>query len=296
MIAGTPALGSVMMATQYDPSAPTFQTKRQLDSYDFATTTVPYEAALHPVECAPGSTSMENYYVRTVNKKRADLSPPALFTQMDAPNKFYTGDIRFSDLGRFSIATQGSSSEYVCGELWVTYDVTLSKPIIDGWADSKELVILADFRPSTPGISGSVPPWFYQPTIWNNNFSPEIRQGPETVYYAVPTQDFSINTVTNRLIVYTAGSWRLEVFLSRPTGGISGSGIVSVVDPNRLVLQQKVSYGTSHWLHVIAEFTVLKTYGYPDESNALEFITSGIDMSQVEGSFTRVKLTPLSCI
>jgi len=105
------ALGVVMMATNYNVSEPTFPTKQSLESYEFSTSIVPFEPTIHPVECRPNSNLTNNLLVR-------NIGVPANATQ------------QFYDLGIFQIATQGQASAYTLGELWVSYDVVLTKPRI----------------------------------------------------------------------------------------------------------------------------------------------------------------------
>lgn len=105
--ASSPALGTVIMATDYDSYAADFTTKQEMESYEFAISTVPYTGAAHGVECAKGERTKTNLYTRTGTAK---------------------GSLLDYDFGKFQIATTGCPSSYVCGELWVTYDVRLLKP------------------------------------------------------------------------------------------------------------------------------------------------------------------------
>lgn len=103
------ALGSVMMATQYDILAAPFVNKAEMLSYEYSSSGLPSESIIHMVECDPAQTPVTTLDVR-------------------APNAT-SGDPRFADLGIFTIATQGFQGTNVnIGELWVTYQVTLLKP------------------------------------------------------------------------------------------------------------------------------------------------------------------------
>lgn len=107
------ALGVVVLATDYDAANPPFGNKQQMESYEFSTSTVPFNGCLHPVECMRGRNVLDNLYLRSG-------SPPS------------GTDIRMYDMGNFQIATQGMQSSYVVGELWVSYDVIFRKPRIPG--------------------------------------------------------------------------------------------------------------------------------------------------------------------
>lgn len=103
------ALGIVILATDYDAANVPFTNKQQMESYEFSTSTVPFTACIHPVECARGRNVLNNLYTRTG-------SIPV------------NTDIRMYDAGNFQIAAVGMQSAYTVGELWVSYDVSLNKP------------------------------------------------------------------------------------------------------------------------------------------------------------------------
>lgn len=104
------ALGSVIMATQYNALDVPFENKFQMENYEYANSSKPSLSFLHPVECVRSQTSVSELYVRG--------GVPAA-----------NSDIRLYDLGNFSIATVGmQAADGVAGELWITYEVELYKP------------------------------------------------------------------------------------------------------------------------------------------------------------------------
>lgn len=116
MVTGTnPALGVVIMATDYNIENPDFANKQAMDSYEFANSTVPFNQCFHMVECRPRSNITNKLYVRNENP----VSERLLY-----------------DLGKFEIATEGMPAAYTTGELWVTYDVCLTKPRIAGYSNA----------------------------------------------------------------------------------------------------------------------------------------------------------------
>lgn len=102
------ALGTVIMATEYNPLHGPFTGKRDMENYVYSTSSPPSVSALHPIECARDVTVLSELFIRNVPLTGADL--------------------RFSDLGLFQIATVGMQASATIGELWVTYDVELIKP------------------------------------------------------------------------------------------------------------------------------------------------------------------------
>lgn len=105
------ALGSVIMATDYDSADAAFTSKQQMENTEFGVSCKPSSCMIHAIECARGATSMSEQYIR------AFANPSGT-------------DIRMYDLGKFYIATTGFQGTSVnCGELWVSYDITLMKAI-----------------------------------------------------------------------------------------------------------------------------------------------------------------------
>ncbi|QMW68654.1 capsid protein [Crucivirus-99] len=105
------ALGTVIMATQYNAASDPFESKAQMENYQYGCSSKPSENLMHPIECEPRQTVLGNLlYTRGGAIPAGD-------------------DPRLFDLGNFSIATQGGQATNVnLGELWVTYQVCLLKP------------------------------------------------------------------------------------------------------------------------------------------------------------------------
>jgi len=105
------ALGSVIMATEYNSLLPTFASKYAMENYEFAQSCKPSSNMAHAVECSRGGAPMSELYVRGPSGQNA------------------SGDIRMYDLGAFQIATTGMQGTSVnIGELWVSYCCELIKP------------------------------------------------------------------------------------------------------------------------------------------------------------------------
>jgi len=106
----TTALGSVVMATQYDALDAPFSSKRVMENYEFACSAKPSVTFDHPIECKRSLDFATHLYVRSGT---------------------FPGDRRLYDLGIFQIATTGMQANAgVIGELWASYEVELYKPKI----------------------------------------------------------------------------------------------------------------------------------------------------------------------
>lgn len=104
------ALGSVLMATQYDVADALFTSKAEMLNYEYSNSVKPSENCMHMIECAPSQTSIPILYT-------LDGSAPA------------NTDARLYHLGRFNVATIGFQAASVrIGEIHCTYQVRLLKP------------------------------------------------------------------------------------------------------------------------------------------------------------------------
>nr|QKV51249.1 putative capsid protein [Crucivirus sp.] len=105
------ALGSVVMATDYDSKDASFSTKAQMENTEFGVSCKPSSCMIHAIECARSQTAVSELYIR-------NAAVPS------------GADPRLYDMGNFQIATVGFQGTSVnAGELWVSYDITLFKAI-----------------------------------------------------------------------------------------------------------------------------------------------------------------------
>jgi hypothetical protein len=112
-ISGTsPSLGTVMLQTSYRASDSAPINKIEMLNEYCASEAVPCEPFIHPIECDPRENPFNIHYCRS-------MSPPS-----GEPLMSY-------DLGRTFVATQGQLADgNVLGDLWVTYEVELKKPVV----------------------------------------------------------------------------------------------------------------------------------------------------------------------
>lgn len=106
------ALGKVMLATNYNAEDPAFSSTVQMMATQYSNYCRPADGIMHAIECAPSETPNKVYYIRT------DISEDAK-------------DLRLSDIGFTEVATEGMQSTSEVGGLWVSYDITLLKPILN---------------------------------------------------------------------------------------------------------------------------------------------------------------------
>lgn len=132
------ALGTVVMATQYNSLSPLFDNKQQMENYEFCQSSVPSASILHAVECDPSQTQCGG------------------ILNMWNSNDSSDGDLRLYDLGRFNIATVGmQTADVPIGELWVSYKICLLKPRLTGVTDVSDFYTLLASSVSTANPLGT---------------------------------------------------------------------------------------------------------------------------------------------
>lgn len=118
-----PALGSVMLQTSYRSNDSSPVSKVEMMNEYWACEASPTEAFCHPIECDPREGPFQCQYVRTGDVPAGD-------------------NTLLYDLGRTVVAVSGQqANDNVLGDLWVTYEVELRKPVVasnvtspDNWA------------------------------------------------------------------------------------------------------------------------------------------------------------------
>jgi len=112
-VAGTQAMGNVILATDYDVVDANYANKREMEIVEFSSSAMSNVCQIHPIECDPKQNVLAEHYIQYGATSIAD----------------FPDDPRFGCMGNFQVATNGmpTTGEAV-GELWVTYDVELRKP------------------------------------------------------------------------------------------------------------------------------------------------------------------------
>lgn len=108
------ALGSVMMQTSYRSNDRPPTTKVELLNEFWSSESVPSEPFCHPIECNPAENPFNVQYIRGASVAIPNGDSPLLY-----------------DLGSTHLAVSGQQASGVTlGDLWVTYEIELKKPII----------------------------------------------------------------------------------------------------------------------------------------------------------------------
>nr|WPR18616.1 MAG: capsid protein [Skomarfal virus 9] len=135
------ALGSVILATNYNVLDTAFADKVHMENAQFSVSAKPSCSQIHTIECAPMESSTLVKYVR-------DASSSTTASQ----------DARLYDMGLFQLATAGlpGSAGAVLGELWISYDISLYKPEIVDFTGTSARIVNGGTT-STVSLFGSAP-------------------------------------------------------------------------------------------------------------------------------------------
>lgn len=135
LLAANPALGSVIIATQYNSVNQDFVNKQQMENYQGAISCKPSVSMIHQVETKRSQTQQDEFYIRVE-------APPA------------NADLRLYDLGKVQVATVGSQANgNIIGELWISYEIELRKPKIP----EDPIVEAAHILLTAAGTTGEAP-------------------------------------------------------------------------------------------------------------------------------------------
>lgn len=189
------ALGTVVLATDYNSTNDPFSNKQQMENQEYVSVTKPSCSVLHPVECAPKSSPVEVYYVRT--------------GPLQKNSEGCCDDIHLYDLGNFQLATVGMQGVNTIGELWVSYDIELLKPKLpradgDQIQSARFLLDYANVSASRPfGTAAPVTKFNNIPTLtvnpYDGEFTGQIQiqtPTPDAVYMATLTYQSNTNSNT----------------------------------------------------------------------------------------------------
>lgn len=239
------ALGTVIMATDYDSLDISFPSKQAMMATMFSNAGKPSESMLHAIECSPNATPVNLLYTRS------GAVPTG-------------GDQRLYDLGQFQIATQGMQAVANIGELWVTYDIILCKPVLSTITSSPltDAYYSAHAFSSTwlsnmvlnPGpnqigttVSGNVIT-FPSDVVLGNYIVLLTAYGSNT--YTAPT----ITPVGATILTYLNGSTNNSLFTSTSTANYAALVFVNVTAANATL----TFTGTVPTLIVPADLLILK--------------------------------------
>jgi hypothetical protein len=185
------SLGTVAMATNYRSTAPAYTSRLTMLNEFFATDAKPSEDFVHPIECDPKENPFNVQYVRSTAVPAGE-------------------DPKTYDLGVVTIATQGMQVAGMnLGELWVSYEVELRKPIALGITAPLSSYALGSA--SSSFVAGTTP--------FGTNF--------------VVTEGGAITSVSGKVITFARGlQGTFALVITHAAAALTGSGVRSFTAVN----------------------------------------------------------------
>lgn len=231
------AIGTVIMATQYDTLDPVFSNKGEMMNYEFSTSCKGSHDNVHMIECDPHQSQVTVLYT-------LDGTVPT------------NSDPRLYHLGRFNIASQGFQAiNSNLGELHVTYQVRLLKPkLYDTVGGDISICELIRGAASPTAPLGAGPPVLGTFNNFTLSTSATVINW-QTVYPVVKTWQViivwtgSANTWSPSVPTVDAGNSILnyQTFGAIPQGGLAGvlSGTVMYTCRQGANLQMNLAFPTT---------------------------------------------------
>lgn len=250
------ALGEIIMVAEYNVNSPKFSNIQQMLNSMWAVSTKPSCNAIAPIECDPRKQAVELFYVRTGAVPSGQ-------------------DQRFFDPANLQLATNGNPAASVnLGQLWVTYDISFQKPILqlDAGNDISSYMaysatVASDANPmgtsqtelvnnipvtlstASKSVSLSVPPGIvgeWEVQYWCQGGT---AQDPGTVTMTV-TSNSALDTISNGPSIYPV-TGAAPSYSIVPTSGtaIQVRGLVLQAIPGRLYITTEPVHDP-HILHL----------------------------------------------
>jgi len=251
-----PAIGSVMLQTTYRATdSPPASKVEMLNEY-WACEAAPNESFCHPIECDPKENPFSIHYTRTGTL-------PSTESQL------------MYDLGETFVATSGQPANgNVLGDLWVTYEVELRKPVVASSVSSQTEAFYA----STPaGATLSITTWFSNSAITTGGIAASVNGKVLTF----PKGAIGTWLVTVRF----SGSFTAMDLSGEPTVTNCSTAIVNVASPNPVTYTRTVltsgsgAIGSGYYqcAILISDPQLIATVGFPGGSAT--GIISAIELS-----------------
>jgi hypothetical protein len=145
------ALGSIMMATQYDSLRPPFANEQQMLNHQWSTSARQSQSIIHAIECAAHDNVLSELYTRS-----GQLPEGA--------------DLRMYDFGTLYVATIGSQATNVnIAQLWCTYEIELITPQINSDSLAGQGSAWYTFANSAGVLTGAIPFGTFDSSLQANN-------------------------------------------------------------------------------------------------------------------------------
>jgi hypothetical protein len=257
----TQALGTVIIASDYDTLDNTFASKQEMENSEFSISCATSQSMLHPIECNESERPTKLLYVRKGQATPSD-------------------SLKFYDLCNTQVATAGVAAGGTAvnlGELWVSYDITFFKEQMGNGAYGAGILEYA-FTNGT-GVDATHP--------WGTAANRVVKTGNNLLmtFNSTTTATFppKLSTGNYLLIYYVLGSSTASVAAPTLTytnceAGVTLFGSNTTLTPATSTNTVALRIQTIRILNIGASF-VLSGGVYPDSVTAMYFSLTQINPS-----------------
>lgn len=192
-----PALGSVMLQTSYRASELAPTSKVEMMNEYWASEARPCDTFCHPIECDPKENPFNVQYIRTSAVPSGDT-------------------VLMYDLGKTTLATSGQQANgVVLGDLWVTYEIELRKPVLTDLNNS-----------SLNSFAGTATASIDNTHAFGSNFTVSNTSFPVTIAIGANTVNFPQGSTGTYFIIASYPGATASAFATTTVSG-TGSSLVS---------------------------------------------------------------------
>lgn len=131
------SIGSVIMSFNDNVTESAFSSKQTQLECDWACDEKPSVSFVAPLECAPAQQPLKELYIRNTSLQTNQ-------------------NLQFYDMANLQVSTQGQQAVFTCGELYLSYDITLSKPAVSVLANGQYYHLQMAGIPSTSLYFGTI--------------------------------------------------------------------------------------------------------------------------------------------
>jgi len=198
--ASTPAVGMVIMATDYDSyNTDPFKNKVDMENTVYTTSAKSTESFYHPVECARNRNVFERLFVR--HDVVPENQPPQLY-----------------DMGTFAIASVGQPvANQNLGELWITYEISLSKATMRNFQTT---IIDTDYFYANVNTHPSKSLFAYFVPGEHNSIGATVSGTDTSAVYTFPpklsagTYQFTLNMWSTTVVTWTVATGLIGTYVN----------------------------------------------------------------------------------
>lgn len=233
--ASSGSLGTVGIATNYNVNDKPYENLVAFENSQFAVVNKPSLNIVHAIECKEFARNGLQLYVRDAESESTNIS-----------------DARFYDYAKVQIMTEGlpQAVDTTLGQLWVSYDITLLKPIVGGTSAVPPAVARTILRSQADTTALQ---WLDNGDIYTDKIEwPAQALVPNTTFTSFSTAA-GLNITSNKATTFSRTPTDLTLITASPSGGLRilrnghytlNFNLIALFNPNEYIVDNGTSTPT----------------------------------------------------